>query len=569
MEPQSPKVGWFTGILVGIVAGVTMGLTYPLTLGIGYQGRIIEAGQIWPLAFIAFIPLFWLFDGRGTKAAIFFSVLVYSIIHIMAVFYWLSEYTVAPAFILGLALPFINLAWALSITAALKRLPRAHLFWVVPVTMVVMDFKKYFGFWTAPLMTLSYSQNTNPMFIQVSDIFGAYGVTFSIILINLCIYFVINEPGWRMKSAAVGLALLTLVLTYGYGYRQMLQYSHSAISVQTNNRIERGIPQRVALIQAGYGELVEWTPEYVDEAMRAYCNRALNTISPGSVDIIFMPEVSIPRGIDLTNAAEDIPEYIKGTARLLQSSIVYGTYGYKPAKNAPPDWRGAKLNECLKNGSVKLYNSLIAIGPDGSYIGSYLKNRPVPFGECLPVGGFMKFINYPWKFGDFEASGQIEPLTTQSALIATGICIENLYPYIYQMQTSQDTGADLLLSSANNAWFNTPAAMIANYHPDRFRAIENRRYLIRVVTSGISMIIDPAGNVLTSGPINSRLTLRETVYNLEGKTIYTQFGDWFGYLCFGLWIFSIIFTVEQWRKQTGQTWKWDEFGVFNVLYRKK
>lgn len=570
MKPQSIKVGWFTGILIGLVSGIALGLTYPLTIGYGYQNRILEAGQIWPLAFIAFVPMFWLFDGRGTKASIFLAISVFSVIHIMCVFYWLSEYTLAPAFILGFSMPFINLVWAISISAAMRRLPRAHLLWMIPTAMVVCDFKKYLGFWAAPLMILPFSQNQNPMFIQIADIFGSAGITFEIVLVNLCIYFLINETSVRLRLAALGIAMISLMMVYGYGYVQMRRYNAEAIKYHAKeNHIERGVPQRVALIQAGYGELVEWTPDYVNEAMRAYCNRAINTISPKSIDIIFMPEVSIPRGIDLSDVTKDIPEYVKGTARMLKCSIVYGTYGYKPMKNAPSDWRGEKLNQCLKEGSVKLFNSLIAVGPDGSYIGSYLKNRPVPFGECLPVGGFMKFIKYPWKFGDFEASGQIEPLSTQSSLVATGICIENLYPYIYQMQTSQDTGADLLLSSANNAWFNTPAAMIANYHPDRFRAIENRRFMVRVVTSGISMIIDPAGNVITQSSINSRTTLRETIFNLQDRTIYTQFGEWFGYLCLILWLFSIVFTIEMWRRQTGNMWAWTSLDFVKNIFLKR
>jgi apolipoprotein N-acyltransferase len=58
------------------------------------------------------------------------------------------------------------------------------------------------------------------------------------------------------------------------------------------------------------------------------------------------------------------------------------------------------------------------------------------------------------------------------------------------------------------------------------RAIETRRYLLRVGNDGITALVDPLGQVVTELPRAIQDTLLVN-YNLRrGRTLYVRFGDW-------------------------------------------
>ena len=64
-----------------------------------------------------------------------------------------------------------------------------------------------------------------------------------------------------------------------------------------------------------------------------------------------------------------------------------------------------------------------------------------------------------------------------------------------------------------------------------FRAVENRRSLVRSANTGISGFIDPAGRILASTVLFEDAILTRSVPMLQKKTFYTRFGDLFAGLC--------------------------------------
>jgi apolipoprotein N-acyltransferase len=57
------------------------------------------------------------------------------------------------------------------------------------------------------------------------------------------------------------------------------------------------------------------------------------------------------------------------------------------------------------------------------------------------------------------------------------------------------------------------------------RAVENRRYLLRAATTGISGIIDPYGRILSESELMTKTYLLGKITPSEKMTFYTQFGD--------------------------------------------
>ena len=57
-------------------------------------------------------------------------------------------------------------------------------------------------------------------------------------------------------------------------------------------------------------------------------------------------------------------------------------------------------------------------------------------------------------------------------------------------------GAELLANPANDYWFGAREPQAEQLASAAFRAIENRRYLVRATSTGISAVIDPQGRVV-------------------------------------------------------------------------
>jgi len=68
-----------------------------------------------------------------------------------------------------------------------------------------------------------------------------------------------------------------------------------------------------------------------------------------------------------------------------------------------------------------------------------------------------------------------------------------------------------------------------------FRAAENRIAMGLGTTNGLSLIVDPYGRITAEGAINTRDVTVGKTFTVKGQTLYTRWGDWFGWLMvFGL-----------------------------------
>jgi len=93
-----------------------------------------------------------------------------------------------------------------------------------------------------------------------------------------------------------------------------------------------------------------------------------------------------------------------------------------------------------------------------------------------------------------------------------------------------EKGANLLVNLTNDAWFGDTVAPWQHARLAQWRAIETRRYLIRVTNTGLTSVINPKGEMLETLPLFSSGVLTVNVALLEGETLYVRFGDWFAWL---------------------------------------
>ncbi len=177
---------------------------------------------------------------------------------------------------------------------------------------------------------------------------------------------------------------------------------------------------------------------------------------------------------------------------------------------------------------TEFFNSSMLIRPDGSIAPPYHKIVLMPFGEYTPLGDifpFIKEIN--------STAGQFTPGNRATALefslsdgspvrVTPLICYEDIVPSLARVGVLR--GGEVLVNQTNDAWFGDTVAASQHHMIATFRAIENRRFLLRSTNTGLTAVVDPVGRTLAALPSYSEGTLDMTVNLLSKTTIYTILG---------------------------------------------
>ncbi len=91
-----------------------------------------------------------------------------------------------------------------------------------------------------------------------------------------------------------------------------------------------------------------------------------------------------------------------------------------------------------------------------------------------------------------------------------------------------------LVNITNDAWYGRSSAPFQTLAMAVFRAVENRRSLVRAANTGISCFVDPLGNISSQSEIFKAAQLSSKVHLFEKTTVYSRCGHFFGALCFSL-----------------------------------
>jgi apolipoprotein N-acyltransferase len=109
------------------------------------------------------------------------------------------------------------------------------------------------------------------------------------------------------------------------------------------------------------------------------------------------------------------------------------------------------------------------------------------------------------------------------------ICYEDLFPEI--SRTFTRAGADFLVNLTNDGWYERSSAVFQHLDFSRYRAVENRRALVRVTNTGVTAVFSPTGETVASLPPFEEGTLVADAVLGGPETLYTEFGDWPAWVC--------------------------------------
>jgi apolipoprotein N-acyltransferase len=166
------------------------------------------------------------------------------------------------------------------------------------------------------------------------------------------------------------------------------------------------------------------------------------------------------------------------------------------------------------------------VSPDGLSTGRYDKVHLVPFGEYVPLKWLLSFAGkMVAQVGDFSSGDKGRTLAWRQAgpPIGVQICFEIIFPGLSRALVKN--GAGMLVNLTNDAWFDKSSAAYQHFAMTVFRAVENRRVLVRCANTGISGFIDPVGRIIARSGLFEDAVLQKQVPVLSQATLYTRMGD--------------------------------------------
>ncbi len=481
-------------LLFPVLSGILLFLSFP------------RANQGY-LAWVAFVPLAWFVSGTRFKRHALEGGFVAGAVSWFGLLIWIPKVLVHYG-----GVPE-TLAWVLYalMVGLLSCFPAAACFLarfcierggdlyllIFPFAWVALEFARDYvpsgGF---PWLLAGYSQTGWSRLMQVADLTGVYGVSFLLLWFNTGLAWALLHR-FRIRSLwPIGSALLLAGVSLAYGSRALARWEdvaadHTVAMLQENLSFDEPERELSRKFQEGYVQMA-------------------SRLKPGSVDLLLLPESPSPL---IYQYDASYSQALRNLARSFQLGMVFNNISYEQ-----------------RGDETRYFNSAYFIGPDGKDLGRYDKIHLVPFGEYVPFRKMFFFVDTISKdVSDFTPGGKYLTVGMQGHRVNAIICFEAVFPELVRRFVRD--GSELIVNLTNDRWYGDSAAPYQHLAMARWRAVENRRYLLRAANSGISAIVAPTGEVVTSTPILKEAVCQGHFAFLPGQTPYTRHGDAFAILC--------------------------------------
>lgn len=340
-----------------------------------------------------------------------------------------------------------------------------------------------------PWFMLGYTQWEHTALIQVASLTGVYGLSAAVCFTGALLGAALAAD---VAPARKGLRLLPALALVG-----VLWYYGKAELVAA----ERFVPAKtvkVSLLQPSVDFYAKW-----DAAEAGGIKKNISGLLAGvQGGLAVWPENALPCWIDDAECAA---------------------------------WLKVAVSSCGADGSVVgsvskgwgKHVSAFLLDKYGDIGDSYDKRQLVPFGEYVPLRGFLgKFIAPVAELGEFEPGAPDQRLLDfNGTKIGAAVCYESIFPYLFAGDARD--GAELFVNITNDGWYLDTAAPYQHFIANIFRAVETRRTVVRAANNGISGMIDPWGRVTARTQLNERTVLEVQAPVSEEKAVFPLHGHWF------------------------------------------
>lgn len=365
-----------------------------------------------------------------------------------------------------------------------------------------------------PWLMLGYTQWNCPELIQLAAYTGTYGISFLIVFTGASIGWAFAEPGLKRGLGQILLAACVFLATYSFGKYVMPDSSHMRAR-------QTLLSLNAVLMQPNIDQYKKWTREFEQEIQNTLRSMSASPETQNA-RLVVWPESALP------GALTEEP-YTQLVQEMAQNSQAYHLIGSNILEDNE-QYVGAYLTQGNENDL------------------SYRKVKLVPFGEYIPfektIRSLFKDVEVLGELGSFKPGTINQPLLNMDGVkIGTTVCYESIFPQLYNYQARQ--GAQLFVNITNDAWFFNTAAPYQHLAANVLRAVETGRPVLRAANTGFSAFINPFGQLEQVSSLFTQEILPVTVpLALQIKpNVYTQWGDWFAWVCAALFFTLLISTI--------------------------
>ena len=365
---------------------------------------------------------------------------------------------------------------------------------------------------------LGIALHQNIALIQAADLTGTWGLSFLVAFANVIALVTIRRfvaevgrtrirPHWDFS-----VMMASVVATFSYGVHA-LQHPIDLPDAAGGDTVAL----RIAAVQPDIQESDKWNSARAQEIYERY-DALTRTALAWQPQLLLWPEAATLN--DLFDA--DTFGYLKDLVAGNDSDFLLGSF-----LSLPDDGE---------------YNIAACLTDHGRDVRIYRKMHLVPFGEYIPLRhSFPLFAKIAGEMvpGDLLRGREYTLFDVKGLRIAPLICFEDTDGDHTRRFAGQ--GAQLLVNITNDSWFGHSPGTAQHLANALFRAIENRRPLVRDANTGVTCIIDAQGRILHAlrnadgTPFLEGVLFGTVQAPRHGPvTFYTRFGDWLAYAAAGV-----------------------------------
>lgn len=458
--------------------------------------------DLWPLAWVAFVPVLialsrarsWREAARvGWIAGLATNVPAFS--WLVGTIHHFGGFPIGVSFLFYLALSLYSAVQFVLFALAVRRAGFGPFGLWPALVWVSLEFLYPNLFpWR-----MAHTQLQVPTFLQVGELTGPFGLSLVIVWLSASIALA-AERGVRNARSAFVLAVMTAAGVWVFGLVRLPVVDQAMAEAP-------GI--RVGVIQGNLSLEEKGDIRFFESNLSTY--RRLSEALASKVDVTIWPETVIAAPIP--REMKELPSAAV-TQLGISGPLLTGALTYAGTPEAP-----------------RYFNSVILVDRDGGIRGMSDKQILMPFGEYLPLGSFFPSLKRLSPMtGDFEAGTSVTLLDVPHAgRFAPLNCYEDLISSIAR-RAVREGRAEVLFAVANDAWFGDTAAPFQHEALALWRAIETRRFLVRVTNTGVTDVIEPTGRIRLRLPVFEPATAACEIKRLRVDTFYARYGDVFAWL---------------------------------------